>query len=242
MRHEAGKMKFEYGSETIEFTVEHSKRKSFRISVEPPDSVFVLAPVGTKNDEILKIVKTKAKWIEKKLREIKEAGIEKAHKEYASDETFMYLGRDCRLNVQMDESAKKPFAEFADGCFHVRTNAKDETQLRKTMEDWYRKKTLDIVAERVGFYQKHFVLRPLEIKSKKQRSRWGSCSNAHRLNFNLKCSMAPMEIIDYIVVHEMCHMVHFNHSKEFWDMVEGIIPDYRKRREWLRKNGIRMIL
>ncbi|MBK5251298.1 MAG: M48 family metallopeptidase [Peptostreptococcaceae bacterium] len=235
-------MRFEYGTETIEFTVEYRKRKSLRISVEPPDSVFVVAPVGIKDDEILKIVKSKAKWIEKKLSEIKESRFEKRDRKYASGEIFMYLGHEYRLKVQMDVSAKKPSVEFEGGYFHMITGTEDIAVLGKAMEDWYREKSLDIVTERVRHYQRHFVQRPIEIKAKKQRKRWGSCSNAHRLNFNLRCAMAPMDVIDYIVVHEMCHMVQFNHSKEFWGVVEKIMPDYKDRREWLRKNGIRMIL
>jgi predicted metal-dependent hydrolase len=235
-------MKFEYGTETIEFTVEYRKRKSFRISVEPPDSVFVVAPVGIKDDEILKMVKTKARWIIKKLCEIKESGMKKRDKDYADGEIFMYLGRDLRLTVQSDENVKQPLVELVECCLLVRTVTEDPDKLRKPIEDWYRKRSLEIVSERVGNYQKHFEQRPIDIRSKRQKSRWGSCSNAHRLNFNLRCVMAPLEVIDYIVVHEMCHMVHFNHSKEFWGLVETILPDFKERRAWLKKNGIRMNL
>jgi len=235
-------MKFEYGSETIEFTVEYRKRKSFRISIEPPDSVFVVAPIGIKDDEILKMVESKAKWIENKLREIKESGVVKCCREYKNGEIFMYLGRDLRLKVQRDEYVKNPLVELVEGCLLVRTATEDSYKLIKSIEDWYRKRSLEIVCERVENYQKYFEQRPLEIRSKRQKSRWGSCSSAHRLNFNLRCVMAPLEVIDYIVVHEMCHMVHFNHSKEFWGLVEEIVPDFKERRAWLRKNGIRMNL
>ncbi len=235
-------MKFEYEMETIEFTVEYRKRKSFRISVEPPNSVFVVAPVGIKDDEILRMVKTKAKWITKKLREIKELGMEKRNKEYEEGENFMYLGRDLRLTVLRDGDVKKPLVELVEGCLLVRTATEDPDKLRKPIEDWYRKRSLEIVSERVENYQKHFEQRPIEIRSKRQKSRWGSCSNAHRLNFNLRCIMAPLEVIDYIVVHEMCHMVHFNHSREFWGLVEEIMPDFKERRAWLKNHGIRMTL
>jgi hypothetical protein len=235
-------MKFKYGDETIEFTVEYRKRKSFRISVEPPDSVFVVAPVGIKDDEILRMVKTKAKWITNKLREIKELGMETRNKEYEEGENFMYLGRDLRLRVLRDEDLKKPLVELVEDCLLVRTATEDPDKLRKPIEDWYRKRSLDIVSERVENYQKHFKQRPIEIRSKRQKSRWGSCSNAHRLNFNLRCIMAPLEVIDYIVVHEMCHMVHFNHSREFWGLVEEIMPDFKERRAWLKNHGIRMTL
>ncbi len=213
-----------------------------KICIEPPGNISVIAPSYMKEEDIRQAIDGKSGWIIRKLKEIKESGIVKNSKDYSNGEIFMYLGRDCRLMVQSDKDVKKTHVGLVGDCLLVRTATEDPEKLKKFIEDWYRKESLDIVSERVEFYQIYFQHRPLDIRTKRQKSRWGSCSSAHRLNFNLRCAMAPLEIIDYIVVHEMCHMVHFNHSKEFWGLVEIILPDFKDRRAWLKKNGIRMIL
>ncbi|HBQ86147.1 MAG TPA: M48 family peptidase, partial [Syntrophomonas sp.] len=78
---------------------------------------------------------------------------------------------------------------------------------------------------------------PNRVVIKEQKTRWGSCSSKHNLNYNFKTVMAPLPVLDYIVVHEMCHLVHLNHSREFWNLVESIIPEYRQHKEWLKMNG-----
>ncbi len=236
------KMNFAYGESKVEFEIEYRDRKSLRISIEPPGHVFIIAPINMREEDIQKVLDKKSGWISRKLKEIKESGVLKSGKDYVDGEVFMYMGRENKLSIEMDNSLKKPIAEFNGREFQIRTNTRESSKLKKAMEDWYRKRTLEIVTLRIGHYQKHFHQRPLDIRSKRQKSRWGSCSSAHRLNFNLKCSMAPLEVVDYIVVHEMCHMVHFNHSKEFWSLLEGILPGYKERRTWLKNNGIRMNL
>ena len=108
------------------------------------------------------------------------------------------------------------------------------------MENWYREKTLSKVKERVNYYKNYFKDEVKDIKVKEQKKRWASCTAKNELLFNWRCVMAPSNILDYIVVHEMCHMEFKNHSKDFWNRVCSVMPDYDSRRSWLRNNGIRM--
>ncbi|MDF2503610.1 SprT family zinc-dependent metalloprotease [Clostridium sp.] len=107
---------------------------------------------------------------------------------------------------------------------------------------WYREMAKEEINKRVSFYQKYFNMKPSEIKVKEQKRRWGSCTYKDSLLFNWRCVMAKESVLDYIVVHEMCHMVHKNHSKEYWKAVASILPDYKQREQWLKYNGAKMDL
>ena len=112
--------------------------------------------------------------------------------------------------------------------------------IRDKVIHWYRSHADKKIRERVKKYQKQIGEEPNSIKVKKQKKRWGSCSSKRNLNFNWKLIMAPMSVIDYLVVHELAHLKYSNHSKEFWNLVEAVIPNYKEKQEWLRINGRRL--
>lgn len=235
-------MKIEYEKSIIEFTVEHRQRRSFEIRVKPPGTVSVVAPKGAKEAYVVKLVESKAKWIVRKLSEIKEMESRRCKRDYKDGETFMYLGADCQLQVVRDRSVAKPIVKLSQGRLRVETGLSDKEYLRAVLESWYRQKAAENIKGRVGHFSKLIGVEPNVIRIKEQKKRWGSCSSRGSLNFNWRCVMAPMEVIDYIVVHELCHLVHMNHSSEYWALVGRIMPDYQRRREWLRINGITMEL
>ena len=108
------------------------------------------------------------------------------------------------------------------------------------MEIWYREKTLAKVKERVSYYSSYFNNEVTTVKVKERKKRWASCTSKNELLFNWRCAMAPVFVLDYIVVHEMCHMEYKNHSKDFWNRVYAVMPDYEVRKSWLKNNGIKM--
>jgi predicted metal-dependent hydrolase len=110
------------------------------------------------------------------------------------------------------------------------------------MLNWYRKKAREQINERIKYYQPKVGVQPARITVKEQKKRWGSCSSRGNLNFNWRAVMAPSPVLDYIIVHELCHLKHHNHSREFWNLLASILPDYKNRREWLKKNGVRLNL
>ncbi|WP_281092526.1 M48 family metallopeptidase [Fusibacter bizertensis] len=235
-------MTIKYGTQTIEFTVTYSKRKTIEIGVEPPNAVSVVAPEEIDDDILIKHVKSKAKWIVQKLYEIKEIQSQHIDREYVNGEAFMYLGRNYTLEIVDDQSLKKPVTKLFQGKFIIYTPTRESTKLKASMVGWYRHKTLEKVNERIVFYQKYFDLKPADVRVKEQKKRWASCTSKGELIFNWRCVMAPSWVLDYVVVHEMCHLQVMDHSKEFWSLVERIMPDYDNRRKWLRNYGIRMDL
>lgn len=236
------RLAFAYGTKTIAFEVEFRHRKTLEISIEPPDIIKVVAPIGTSEDDIIKKVRSKANWIVQKLFEYKNMKYIKIHKELVNGESFMYLGRNYSLQIIIDQSKAKPEVKLHQGKFYITANTSNETILRKALQEWYREKALEKIKKRIIYFQPYFKMEPSDIVVKEQQKRWGSCTSNNKLLFNWRCVMAPAPVIDYIVVHEMCHMVHMNHSKEYWKLVESIIPDYKERKEWLRNNGVRMDL
>lgn len=233
------KLSYEYGTQTIEFDVVFRKRKTMAIQIQPPDKITVIAPKGVKEDEILRAVKGKSKWITQKLFQIREMEYLKRDRDYVNGESFIYMGRNYSLQIVLDKSYKVPQAKLFRGKLYVYTNSNDEEIIRLALEKWYKEKALQKVVERVSYYQKYFDLVPNKVMIKDQKKRWGSCSGQRNLYFNWKCIIAPSPILDYLVVHEMSHMVHMNHSADFWNLVATILPDYEKRREILKNQGVK---
>lgn len=236
------KLGFQYGTKFIEFEVEFRKRKNLTIEVEPDGEVKVISPSGISEYEILNKVKTKANWIVQKQYEVKNININKIKREAVNGESYLYLGRNYSLQIVLDENIKDIDIKLSRGKFVVNTYTKDEEIIKVALEKWYREKALKKVKERIKYYEPYFKNKATNIKVKEQKKRWASCTKNNELLFNWRSVMAPSNILDYIIVHEMCHMNYKNHSKEFWDNVFEILPDYEVRREWLRNNGVKMDL
>ena len=233
-------LKFEYGSRIITFNLIYRKRKTMSIEVESTGEVTVIAPVGTSTEDIMEKVKSRAGWIVSKQYESKFINDTKIKREAVSGESYMYLGRNYSLDIRVDENIDNISVKLFQGKFVVNTYIKDEDFIKKAMENWYREKTLAKVKERVSYYSSYFNNEVTTVKVKEQKKRWASCTSKNELLFNWRCVMAPVFVLDYIVVHEMCHMEYKNHSKDFWNRVYAVMPDYEVRKSWLKNNGIKM--
>lgn len=237
------KSKISYGTKEIEFNVEFKNRKTMSIFVETPKNITVVAPVGTSEEEIKEAVKSKGAWIVQKLFEFSNIESKRVNREFVNGESFMYLGRNYSLQIHVDETLQNNSSvKLFRGKFHVYVKEKKDELIKNAMEDWYRTKTEEQVKKRIKYYQKYFNKRPSFIKVKEQKKRWASCTSNNELLFNWRCVMAKSTALDYIVVHEMCHMYYMNHSQEFWNLVSSIMIDYKDRKEWLRDYGIKMNL
>ena len=114
---------------------------------------------------------------------------------------------------------------------------KNIPQFSEAKKNLYRRKAEEILRKRTLYFAKMMGVQFNRITIKEQKTRWGSCSNSHNLNFNWKLVLAPPEVLDYVVVHELCHIKEMNHSNAFWSEVEKVLPDYKTRRTWLKENG-----
>ncbi len=175
-----------------EVEIIRSNRKTLYIEVTADLRVIAKVPLRMPQNEIKRIVQSRADWISKEIRRIK-------------------LLRNEHPNLQ---------------------NKLSEDELAELRE-----RTKRIVSERVAYYAPIIDVKYNRITIKIQHKRWGSCSGKRNLNFNILLGLCPLEVINYVVVHELCHLIEFNHSQQFWNLVEGILPDYRERRRWLNDNA-----
>jgi len=132
-----------------------------------------------------------------------------------------------------------------DGRFQIKvpSNLKGENrreEIKRRLIEWYKKEARTKYKERVEHYRKKLGVSYNKIFIRDQKTRWGSCSSKGNLNFNWRLIMAPLSIMDYIVVHELVHLIHPNHGRDFWKLVESVIPDYKEKKQWLRINGYRL--
>lgn len=236
------KLGFVFGTRNIDFSLQYSNRKTLAIEVEPSGEVNVIAPTDVSEDDIIKRVKTRAAWIVQKQYEVRNINVNRINREAVSGESYLYLGRNYTLQVNVSTRTDEIAVRLFRGKFIVKTYTKEEDKIKSALEEWYREKALIKIKERIKYYSPYFDKQPKSIKVKEQKKRWASCTSKDELLFNWRCVMAPSNIIDYIIVHEMCHMYYKDHSKEFWNMVSGILPDYESRRLWLRDNGIKLDL
>jgi predicted metal-dependent hydrolase len=232
----------QYGNKKIEFELEYRNRKTLAIKVKPIDKVLVLSPKGLSEHIIKEKVKSKGKWILKKLLDFKDIGYIPFNREFADGEAFMYLGRNYLLQLFLNSSLARFKVKLSDGILIIHTPTKDPVVLKKLMERWYRKEAEKVILKRIEYYKPKFSIGPAKIKIKEQKRRWGSCSSRGSICFNWRIIMAPPLVIDYVIVHEMSHLIHRNHSPKFWKQVESILADYKVRKKWLKNHGIRMNL
>lgn len=235
--------KVKYGSLDIEYDVKRGKRKkTIAVQVDSASQVIVLAPICLKDEKIREIIKKKANWIIEKQNYHKKIEELFPPKEFVSGEQILYQGRKCRLKV-VDK--KDDFSDnlAISGRKIVATvdpelNADEKkAAIKKAILKWYLSETDQIIRQRTKRYIPILDVMPRKIEIKDQEKRWGSCSSKSVLRFNWRIIMAPISIIDYVVVHELCHLKVKNHSPAFWRLVSLAVPDYRKRRDWLRKNS-----
>ncbi|MEX6586315.1 M48 family metallopeptidase [Paraclostridium bifermentans] len=231
---------FMHKNREIKFNIIYRKRKTMSLEIKRDGIINVIAPNGLDKTFIVDKVKNKSDWIIKKLDEIEVLNNNRYIRSYESGDIFLYLGKEYMLEVLVDKITIGTSVSLENNKLIVRSNSNNKDVIQRALKNWYTDETLGIVKERINYYKLFFEDTVTSIKIKDQKSRWASCTYKNEILFNLRCSMMPIQIIDYIVVHEMCHMKHRNHSKDFYLAVERILPDYKERVKWLKNNGMRM--
>ncbi|HKJ38475.1 MAG TPA: SprT family zinc-dependent metalloprotease [Anaerolineales bacterium] len=207
-----------------------SKRRTLSLIVENNGSITVRAPMRMSEKIIQEFVVKHANWVEKKQAEMR-ATTPVQPKQYQPGETFLYLGREYALEVVQDQKKKLVLDDRFLLAESVLKNAE------QVFQDWYRQQARLIISERIKFFAEKYEFHYDRIRITSARTRWGSCSSKGTLNFSWRLIMTPLDIVDYVVIHELAHTVHHNHSKRFWGLVEKILPDYKDQRKRLKQYG-----
>ena len=210
------------------------RKKTISIKITM-DKVSIIVPKNLPMSDIKELLIKKSAWIQKKLQlqsQIKPIDVKK----YASGEMFSFLGEEYPLMVKQADTL---FVELDNKQLLVTLpKGEDHPQkIKKILSIWYQREADRILRERVAHYAKLIAVQPTAIEIKTYKARWGSCTIHAKIQFNWKLIMAPYHIIDYVVVHELCHIIEHNHSPAFWHQVEKIMPDYKENKQWLKLNG-----
>jgi predicted metal-dependent hydrolase len=208
------------------------RRKTISLHIKEDGRIIVHAPCRTPESEIEEFVKRKQSWVSQKLMESAKK-VKPVEKKFLSGEEFFYLGERFPLEIQ-DQPPGEPPLRLSFGKFVLSENRVEEA--RDLFVRWYKKEAKDKLAKRVDYYSNKFHLFPKGIKITSAKSRWGSCSRDNRLCLSWRIMMAPLNIVDYVLTHELVHVKEKNHSRRFWNHLESIIPDSKKHRRWLAEH------
>lgn len=208
-----------------------SKRRTIALVIERDGTLTVRAPLRMAEAEVRRFVEAKSDWIKRKQAEAAKEAV--VPHQFVDGEHFPFLGKAFPLRLVPD---LRPALVMDGECF--RLSRSRQSDARALLVAWYRAQARKSIAERLEYFACSHNIKPTGLRISSARTRWGSCSRAGRLSFTWRLVMAPPEVVDYVIVHELAHLREMNHSRAFWELVEAMLPDYKQRRTWLKKNGI----
>ena len=210
-----------------------NRQKTLAVTIKQ-GGVSVFVPQRTSMTEIEDVIARKSGWINKKLLLQSDLSIAKSH-DYVEGEHFKFRGETRTLKLISGER-KRIVLDANHICLYSNAVPSSLT-IRNRLTKWYREQAQLYLARRTRYFSALLLVRPLRVNVRTYRARWGCCSTNKEITYNWLIIMAPENIIDYLIVHELCHIKEHNHSRAFWKHVENILPDYKESRAWLDSNG-----
>ena len=209
-------------------------KRSKRLSVKVDRSgISVISPVNEDIVTIRDFINHNSAWILKKSKFYAKLNNKLDFTPVQKDE-IIYLGKKYKMKFVKDTLQ---YTVLSENLMKITFHVNDRRTHNRNILNWYRERTQILLASKVPFFGKQLSISYGKVRIRNQKLRWGSCSKKGNLNFNLLLSALPMNIIDYIIIHELFHLVEFNHSNHFWKLVEDAFPSYKYCRAWLKKNG-----
>ena len=201
------------------------------------NTITVRAPLDKDKSEIQKLVLDKATWILKKQREYKDTIPHIKKPSFKENSTLPYLGNNYPLTINVNQSRSN--IEIVDGKISVQVKAKrlPSNVIKRLYESWIAEKAQGVFEDKVKKYSKKLGVRTKRIDIKDLKNRWGSLTKEGLINLNVNLLKAPEDVIEYIILHELCHLKIKEHSHHYWDLVRRFMPDYQDKIEWLKING-----
>jgi predicted metal-dependent hydrolase len=231
-----------FSDETIEYDLFYKNRNTMGIYIDAYGYVQVRVPKETPEERVLQLLEEKWDWVQRTTKEMKERMVGQKEKVYSNGEVFQYLGDNYPIEIVQDIDIKQDHVVIEGDKLIIYVKQHEDEIIKQALKRFYYQKCKALVERRIRIYQSNFKLKPRSIRISDNKSRWGTCDSNLQLTFNWKLAMAPLEVIDYIVVHEMCHMVHLNHDRSFWRLVGKMLPDYEERESWLAQSSWKMII
>jgi predicted metal-dependent hydrolase len=215
----------------IQYSIIYSERKTLSVIVERDRSVIVRAPKNTSTEVIAKEIEKRKRLIQKKIEHNQKYPFEKQVKEFVAGESLMYLGKNYKLNI-VDEQID---GVLFDSKFLI--SKENQKQANKLFKAWYIKSANEIITPKARAIANQIGVKYNNINILDIKYRWGSCTPKDNIHFNWRLIKAPITVIEYIIVHELTHLLESNHTQEFWNRVSAQLPNYDKAKQWLKENG-----
>jgi len=233
-----------YGRTTIEYGIRRSPRRTtVAVAVDPVEGVLLTAPAGVDVARLDSVVKAKAQWIVERLRLVEDGEQGHGPLQWITGESVSYLGRHYRLRVKPVAQPEEPALRGAwlgvevDARLDVKATAR---AVEASVRQWFRVHAVDYLQDRTRMWATKAHVEVADVVVKDQQKRWASCDDKGTLRFNWRIIQAPMRLVDYVVAHEVVHLIHRDHNKAFWARLGMLMPDYERRKEELRKIGPRL--
>lgn len=216
---------------TFEYQIKYSNRKTLNISVERDRSIIVRAPHYLTPEKIDIVVQSKRQWIKEKLNHTQKYPLISENKEFVSGETLMYLGKNYQLLVVDEEVDGIEFDQ------RFKISKANQPKANELFKKWYLSQALKKIEPLATKYAKSLGVEYNQFKTSEMKYRWGSCTPANNIIFNWRIIKAPMYVLEYLVAHELVHLLEDNHTPRFWNILSIQVPNYEKAKNWLKKNG-----
>jgi predicted metal-dependent hydrolase len=208
-----------------------SRRRTISIEIKEDARLVVRAPYRIPDEEIKAFIDKKNAWIGRCREEAMRRHLERPRREFAPGEELLYLGKCYKLRHEHGRHR----ALVLDDAFILSPD--HAARAREFFVSWYKEEARSVIEKRAAFFASMASESYSGIKITSARRTWGSCSRRGTLNFSWRIIMAPIEVIDYVIAHEVAHLSEMNHSKRFWSKLEELFPGYKERKRWLRENG-----
>jgi predicted metal-dependent hydrolase len=215
-----------------EYRLVRSRRRTLALVVEADGSLTIRAPLKLAHGAIQDFLTQKADWVQKTQAKLQARTAQRASHHFGAGDLFPFLGRSLPLTLV---PAQRPALQLHAQGFSLSQSV--QARARQHFEAWYKEQARQHLQARLDHFAKlhNFKVHGLRITS--ALTRWGSCSSQNKIAFTWRLVMAPPEVIDYVVVHELAHTVHHNHGPKFWSLVASIVPDYKQHVRWLKQHG-----
>lgn len=228
-----------YGKTNIPFSVNRSsrRRRTVGLAIEPESGVTVLAPADTDLLTIEGILQRRASWILRKLIRVREDAKQPRVFEFSDGATICYMGKNYRLKVEENPNSRRNSCKLKGGWLTAEVYSSSPEFIEKIIKRWFYRQAKANLTPRIAFWSEKLGVVPGKVMITNPSKRWASCDYQNNLRFNWRVMMVPSSLVDYVVAHELCHIVHKNHSPDFWRLLGNIMPNYDQRKILLKKCG-----
>lgn len=233
--------------QTIEYAIRESKRaKRINMRIDAKKGLELVYPVGANQPTPQELLTKNQAWVLATMDKLQAQLENQFQRAYVHGEVFRYLGEDITLNLIQKTRGKRITLSLYETQLDVSLPPDIKTDnteaIQSAVESFYRKQAKSYLPERTYEIANQLGYEVNRVVIKNQKTRWGSCSTNKNINLNLRLMMTPPKAIDYIIIHELCHLTHMNHSRQFWNLVGQHCPDYKQWRKWFKQNNPYLVL